>query len=379
MVTAASGSYDSTLKNELGREGGPTVFRIDGPTGLAKWRNYVSDISDIEAYQHMTDQSMALKDEDGKVVGLPHAVEGYGIIYNDAVLQKYFALPGAKITSIDQIKNFDTLKTAAEDIQAHKDELGLKGAFAATSNAPNEGWRWGTHLMNIPLFYELRDKGVNDTDNFEGTYLDNMQKIYDLYLQNSTVDPAQTPSKAVTDSMAEFALGQVAFVQNGNWAWSQIDGVSGNTIKPEDIHFLPIYMGVEGEENAGIAVGTEAYLTINSKASEADKKATRDFLNWMLDTPEGAKLCSEDLGFIAPFEPYKDLEPGDPLGREVLKAMNDHTHYNIGWAFQVAPSAEFKSNLDSHLAQYAIGKESWDDVKTYFVTQWNKEKAAAKK
>ncbi|AIE82859.1 ABC transporter substrate-binding protein [Actinotignum schaalii] len=377
IVSATGGSYEPTLANELGRADGPTIFRVDGPIGLAKWKQYASDISDAPFIEAMTDKDMALKGDDGKIYGVPHAVEGFGIIYNDAILQKYFALPGAKAKSVDEIKNFDKLKEVADDMQAKKDELGIKGAFAVTSLSPNEDWRWQTHLMNWPLFYELRDKGVQDTGSIEGTYLDNMKKIFDLYLTDSTVDPSQTTAKAVTDSMAEFALGQVAFVQNGNWAWSQIDGVDGNTVKSEDIHFLPIYMGVKGEEKAGISVGTEAYLTINNKASDADKKASMDFLNWMLNDPTGAKLCAEDLGFIAPFKEYASLSPTDPLGKEVIKYMKDTEHYNVAWDFQVAPSMDFKNGLGQHLSQYAVGKESWDQVKDYFVTQWNTEKAAA--
>ncbi len=38
-------------------------------------------------------------------------------------------------------------------------------------------------------------------------------------------------AKTVEGSMAEFALGKVAMVQNGNWGWSQVAGVEGNTVK----------------------------------------------------------------------------------------------------------------------------------------------------
>ena len=52
--------------------------------------------------------------------------------------------------------------------------------------------------------------------------------------------------------MSEFALGQCAMVQNGNWGWSQIADVSGNTVKEDDVKFLPIYTGVKGEEKQGL-------------------------------------------------------------------------------------------------------------------------------
>ena len=70
--------------------------------------------------------------------------------------------------------------------------------------------------------------------------------------------------------MAEFALEKAAFVQNGNWAWSQISEVSGNKVKEENIKFLPIYTGVKGEEKQGICVGTENFFSVNSQASKED-------------------------------------------------------------------------------------------------------------
>ena len=244
-------------------------------------------MTDLELTGHLSDPTMALKGEDGKVYGLPLANEGYGLIYNAAILNAYIATDGAKITSVEEINSFAKLKEVAEDMQAKKGELGIDGAFASTSLSPGEDWRWQTHLANYPLFYEYRDAGVQDSKDVKLTYSDNYKQIFDLYLANSTVAPSATSAKLVTDSMSEFALGKAAFVQNGNWAWSQIAEVQGNTVKEEDIHFLPIYIGVEGEENSGIAIGTENYLTINSKASEERQKASADFLTWLFTDPEG--------------------------------------------------------------------------------------------
>jgi len=79
----------------------------------------------------------------------------------------------------------------------------------------------------------------------------------------------------------------------GNWGWSQISEVSGNTVKAEDVHFMPIYVGVSGEDKSNIAIGTENYLTINSQAAEGDQKATKDFLTWLFTDAEGSKMAAE--------------------------------------------------------------------------------------
>ena len=376
IVTAASGTYQQTLQTEVAKSNPPTIFNINGPVGLATWKDYALDLSDTEFVKALTDTSMALTDEDGVVYGSPLGIEGYGLIYNAAILNKYFALEGAKAASVDEIKGFAKLKEVVEDMQARKADLGIEGAFACTSLSSGEDWRWQTHLANYPVFYEFRDKGVTDAKEIALTYSDNYKQIFDLYLNNSTVAPSAAAAKTVTDSMADFALGKCAFVQNGNWAWSQISEVEGNTVAEGDIHFMPIYIGVNGEEKSGIALGTENYLAVNSQVSETAQKASIDFLTWLL-TGEGAKmLVDNSVVSVSPYPAFSELTPADPLGKETAQFLANKELYPINWVFQTFPSQEFKNQLGSHLAQYASGKEDWSAVKEYFVSTWKSEKSA---
>ena len=376
IVTAASGTYQQTLQTEVAKSNPPTIFNINGPVGLATWKDYALDLSGTEFVKALTDTSMALTDESGVAYGSPLGIEGYGLIYNAAILNKYFALEGAKATSVDEIKGFAKLKEVVEDMQARKADLGIEGAFACTSLASGEDWRWQTHLANYPVFYEFRDKGVTDAKEVDLTYSDNYKQIFDLYLNNSTVAPSAAAAKTVTDSMADFALGKCAFVQNGNWAWSQISEVEGNTVAEGDIHFMPIYIGVSGEEKSGIALGTENYLAVNSQVSETAQKASIDFLTWLL-TGEGAKmLVDNSVVSVSPYPAFSELTPADPLGKETAQFLANKELYPINWVFQTFPSQEFKNQLGSHLAQYASGQEDWSAVKDYFVSAWKSEKSA---
>ena len=93
-------------------------------------------------------------------------------------------------------------------MQAKKAELGIEGVFAATSLAPGEDWRWQTHLANYPVYYEYRDAKVDDLDEIKLTYSDNYKKIFDLYLNNSTIKPTEASAKTVTDSSGRLRPGQ---------------------------------------------------------------------------------------------------------------------------------------------------------------------------
>ena len=378
VVTAASGTYEQTLKSEIAKDDAPTLFQINGPVGYQSWKEYCADLKDTELNKHLLNPDLAITDGDG-VYGIPYVEEGYGIIYNQAIMDKYFALDGAKAKSMDEINNFDKLKEVAEDMQAKKDDLGIDGVFASTSLTPGEDWRWQTHFANLPIYYEYKDKDVKDLDEIEFTYADNFKNIFDLYINNSTVEPKLLGSKTVTDSMSEFALGKCAMVQNGNWGWGQIADVDGNTVKEEDVKFMPIYTGVKGEEKQGLCIGTENYFCINNKASEADQKATQDFIEWLFTSDEGKDYVTNQLGFIAPFDTFSDDEsPQDPLAQEVLKYMSNKDLYNVDWNFTTFPSQQFKDDFGAALLEYCNGNQDWDSVKQLVIDEWASEKALTK-
>lgn len=375
VTTAASGTYEQTLRSEITKSEAPTLFQINGPVGLKSWQDYALDLTDSELAGLLSDQNLALKGEDGATYGLPVAIEGYGIIYNDAIMRAYFETDGAVVSSMDEVNNFDTLKAVTDDMQAKADELGIAGVFASTSLAPGEEWRWQTHLSNIPVFYEYRDDDVTDKQEIEFTYNENFKNIFDLYLTNSTVEPSLTPSKTVTDSMAEFATGQAAMVQNGNWAWSQIAEVQGNTVAEEDIKFLPIYTGVDGEEKQGLAVGTEAFMAINSQASDEDQQATIDFVNWLFTSDEGKQYVLNDLGYQAPYTSFgEDEVPSDPLAKEIQRYLGNEDLYAVSWVFTTYPSQAFKDEFAQALGQYAAGNIEWSEATQIFVDAWAAEK-----
>ncbi|WP_455714741.1 ABC transporter substrate-binding protein [Anaerosporobacter sp.] len=383
--TAASGTYETTLKSEIAKKDAPTIFQINGPVGYQNWKDYCADMKDSDLYSHLTDKSLAVTEGEG-VYGVPYAVEGYGIIYNNAIMDKYFALTdrATTVASMDEINNFATLKAVVEDMQARKADLNIEGVFASTSMAAGEQWRWQTHLANLPLYYEFKDNTAYDNtvlaglaaNEIEFKYAENFKNIYDLYTNNSSVEKGLLGAKSVNDSMADFALGKCAMVQNGNWAWSQISQVDGNTVSESDIKFLPIYTGVAGEETQGLCVGTENYFAINSQVSEAKQQASMDFLNWLFTSETGKAYVSKDLGFIAPFDSFTDAEkPSDPLSKEVLAWMEKEGTTSVVWTFAAFPSEDFKNAFGDALLEYVQGSMEWDQVVTVVKDSWKSERA----
>ena len=210
VVTAAANQYETTLMSEMEKSEAPTLFQVNGPVGLANWKDYCYDLSGSALYSELTSDSFALKDGDA-VAGIAYVIETYGIIYNKELLT------AAGYTQ-DDITSFDTLKAVADDIQARKDELGIQGAFTSAGMDASSDWRYKTHLANLPIYYEYKADGISSTDAIKGTYLDNYKQIFDLYITDSTCDPTVLASKTGNDAVAEFVNKQAVFYQNGTWA-----------------------------------------------------------------------------------------------------------------------------------------------------------------
>ncbi len=361
VSTAASGTYEQTLKSEIAKTDAPTMFQVNGPVGLAGWKDYCYDMAGSAVEGQLSSSEFALKDGD-KTAGISYVIESYGIIYNKALLEK------AGYTQ-DDITNFDDLKAVAEDITARQDELGF-AAFTSAGMDGSSDWRFKTHLANLPIYYEYKADGIGSTEAIKGDYLDNYKNIWDLYINNSTTAPTQLSTKTGEDAVAEFVTEQGVFYQNGTWAYNDV-----KELGDDNLGMLPIYIGVDGEENQGLCTGTENYWCVNAKASEMDIQATLDFMNWCVTSEIGTKTMCEDMGFVIPFK--GNLPSTNPL----VNIANDYVTAGktpVSWNFPTMPSEQWKNGVGSALTSYSAGTEDWAAVETAFVDGWAAEVAASK-
>ena len=359
VVTAASGQYETTLQSEMAKSDAPTLFQVNGPVGLKNWKDYCYDLKDSEIYSQLTSDAYALKDGES-VPGIAYVIESYGLIVNKTLLEK------AGYT-LDDIKSYDQLKTVADDIQSKKDELGIKGAFTSAGMDASSDWRFKTHLANLPIYYEYKDEGVDDAAELKGTYLENYKNLFDLYITDSTCDPAELSAKTADDSRNEFVNSEAVFYQNGSWEYAEL----AKTFSDEELAMIPIYFGVD-DENQGLATGTENYWCVNKNASEEDIQATLDFMNWCVTSETGTKSMAEDMGFTIPFKTA--VAPTNVFVKQDLE-NTEAGLTPVSWNFTTMPSEEWNNGVGTALTAYAAETGSWDDVVSAFVDNWAMEKA----
>ena len=362
VVTAASGTYEETLMADMAKSDAPTLFQVNGPVGLANWKDYCYDLSGSAVYGELTSDDFALK-EDSTVYGIAYVIESYGLIVNKTLLEK------AGYTT-DDIQSFADLKNVAEDITARKDELGF-AAFTSAGMDSSSDWRFKTHLANLPIYFEYQADGIGTTDAIKGTYLDNYKNIFDLYINNSTCDPKDLAGKTGDDSRNEFLNGEAVFFQNGSWEYNNLVGAD-KPFTDDDLAMIPIYIGVGDEANQGLCTGTENYWCVNKDASEEDIKATLDFLYWCVTSDKGTEAMANDMGFVIPF---KGALESTNLFVKQDKEMTAAGKTPVSWNFPTMPSEEWKNGVGSALTAYAAGTGDWDAVKTAFVDGWASEYA----
>ncbi len=359
VLTAASGSYESTLTSEMDKgAAAPTLFQAGNASALNTWNYTMLDLSDSELLSEMTTEDFNLKDADGKTKAIAYCYEAFGIITNKELLAKAGY-------SLDDIKDFASLKAIADDIHARSAELGFD-AFTSAGLDGSSSWRFSGHLANMPLFYEFRDDGITaKPETIKGTYLDAYKNIWDLYITDSSADPTKLSTATGDQAEAEFGEGKAVFYQNGTWEYANLTTTFG--MDPANLAMIPIYCGVEGEDKAGLCAGTENCWAVNSNASEEDQAATLAFLKWVVTSEEGTKMMAEQFGPI----PFKSAAPSENVFFNDANNYIANGNYVVTWAFNYTPNVDnWRAGVVSALTQYSAGVGEWDDVVYEFVEGW---------
>ncbi len=361
VVTAASGQYDTMLTSELDKSAPPTMFQVGNQGAVNSYGDFCYPLDNTDVMKEMTTQDFNLKNANGETVSIGYCYEAYGIIVNKALLKQ----AGYEITDIT---NFESLKKVADDIHARANELGFD-AFSSAGLEGSSSWRFSGHLANMPLFYEFRDDNVTSQPaTIKGTYLDNFKNVWDLYTTDSATTGAALTTATGDTSEAEFGQGKAVFFQNGSWEYANLTGEEkGFKMNPEDLAMIPIYCGVEGEEKAGLACGTENCWAVNAKASEEDQKATLDFMKWVVTSDEGTKMMAEQFGPI----PFKKAKESANVFFNNANHLMSEGNYTVTWAFNYTPNVEsWRQGVVDALLAYSTGSGDWSGVETAFVDGW---------
>ena len=362
VQTAASGTYNETLTAAMDKTDAPTLFVVGNQAAVGTWGDYCYDLTGTAVANELNTDAYNLYTEDGKLASIGDCYECYGIIVNPDLL----AQAGH---SVDEITNFETLKTVVEDIHARADELGFD-AFTSCDMDASSSWRFTGHMANLEYYYEQEGNVWTECpETITGAYMENFKNLYTLCINNSLTDPADLAAGG-HDASEEFRSGKAAFQVQGSWEWDGMKDQVPNAV------MIPYYCGVAGEEKAGLNCGTENCWAVNAKASEEDIQATLDFMYWMVTDAEVSRMLVDSFGVM----PYKQAaESTNPFLADANEYSNNGC-YVMNWATNFQPNVDaYRAALVSALNKFNADQSdaNWAEVETAFVQGWATQYQAA--
>lgn len=364
LETVGGSDYASSLKAKMLGNDPVEIFTLGGPDDIASYQDYLEPLTDQEWVSHVTAGGVDNVTVDDEVYGLPLAIEGYGLIYNKKIFEAA-GIDASKLTT------YDAIDKAFADLQNQIDEGKLADEFpvleAVEEYAAKESWIVGLHTNNVALSQEFKSAtNAFNSKSVEYTYGDQLKDLIDLETKYTTSKDDLSLLNSVdysTQVGGGLAIERVAVVQQGNWISSEVANVSEDVL--DNLGILPIPL--KGVVEDSIAVGVSNYWCVNSKSSDAEKKAAKDFLNWLYQSDEGKQIVVNDLGFIPAFDNYDDVTISDPLSAEVKRYVD--AGKTIPWVFSGQPSG-WDSKVAANIQNYLAGSMTWDEVIAQNIADW---------
>lgn len=267
--------YNALLKAQIASGDEPEIFNAEGFDALKAYYDRAADLAGEPWASSVIPAAAAPAQVDGKLLGMPMNIEGYGIIYNKDLFEK------AGITELP--KTLTELKAVCEK---------LKAAGITPFSTTNEWWSIGHHTINIgiaeqPDPIKFTDDSKAGTGSFKGNdVFNNWINYVDVVFGNSQKDKLTTD---YATQVAYFATGKAAMIQQGNWIQGDVDKVA-----KLNLGVLPIPIDDSGK--ARIYTGPANFWIVNSKSEHPDE--AKAFLNWMVTSDLGKQYLTKEFKFI---------------------------------------------------------------------------------
>jgi len=305
--------YGGALKAKAQAGQMPDIFMIEGRGGYNIWKDYIADLS---SEPWVKDTDLAFK-VDGKVMGFPVAIEGYGLAYNADILKKAGIDP-ATLTTRSAYEN------AFKVLEAKKAELGIDAPVAMAASVAGGMW-WVAAQHNLAVYWggglDFNDTSIIDMA-LKGKLDDARFLQYAKYLQLlfKYADKKILLNGSYDDQVGSFAQGKTAFLHQGNWVDPNLKQL-GVTFK---MGYAP-HAFLDTPEK-GLFLFAPSWYCVNSKSPNAE--AAKAFLNSIASTPEGHDYMVNKAGMIPAFKSVK-LQPAGQLSRALMEANARGGNYGV--------------------------------------------------
>lgn len=357
--------YGAALKAKFQSGSEPDIYNVGGPQDIEDWMGKLEDLTAEPWVDLALDGILSGATVDNKVYALPFNIEGYGFVYNKAI----FIDAGIDAMAI---KDFASLEDAVKMLDKKIKSGDLEEKYPlleAVFDLPaKETWVTGLHASNAAISQELTSSlDAFAAKEFEFKYNAAYKALIDIQADYSPSFKKKGNLNAVdyaTQVDEGIALERVAIIQQGNWVYGGVNEIDEKVAA--NLGFLPF--PVKGVEENSIPVGVPMHWAVNSNSSEADKAASKDFLNWLYTSDEGKDYVVNKFFFIPPLKGYEGFEPKDPLGQDITRFANEGR--TMSWVFMGYPTGWGMEVLGTEIQKYLAGDIAWEEVVETSVAKW---------
>ncbi|MFD2671365.1 ABC transporter substrate-binding protein [Marinicrinis sediminis] len=342
--------YGAALRAKFNSGDKPDIFNNGGFADLDLWLEHLEDLSNEPWVNDLVDAAKPPMTKDGKLYGQALNLEGYGYIYNKDLFEE------AGITELP--KTIDELNAVAQQLQ--------DAGITPFMNGYGEWWVLGNHFTNIGFAYTDADKLVEDLNAGSTTFKDTesfqqWMDLVDTTIKYSQQNPIQTDYNT---QVTEFALGEAAMMQQGNWTQVQLLETNPDL----NVGFLPMPINNDADAMDKLPVGVPNNWVVWKESPVKD--VAKDFLNWMVTSDAGKKTIVEEFKFIPAF---KSIEADEAILGQLASDIITYANAGktISWNWFKYPGGEATSKPMGEMMQaYIAGEVTRDQLLENFMSKW---------
>lgn len=353
--------FSTRLTAQFQSDNVPDAFTNDGFSQLDPWLYTIEDLSDQPWVADLLPGTTEPVTRNGKIYGMPEAYEGVGFAYNKTLFAK------AGITDLPD--TLDSLEAACIKLQA--------AGIQPFVNTYAEWWVLGNHNLNVPLGHQkdaaefIAKISAGQSSFAQGVNVDGWLRLLDMTTKFG--QPDATVSGGYATTVAAFAAGQAAMIQQGNWIQPSLDKANPGM----DVGFLP--MPVSNTPDNKLFVGVPNFFVVNSQSP--NKQLAKDWLNWLATSATGQRYLTQELQYVPCF---RTISSGDMTGLNRALAEKIAAGETYPWQYPRLPSGasmdmaisitryiegriaaeELYSQLDQAIVKGAIRSEQMSDAAT---------------
>jgi raffinose/stachyose/melibiose transport system substrate-binding protein len=348
ILGSAGDNLVTTLQSQFASspEKAPVIFTCGSGSEFEKFFSYLAPLDSLKAASKIAKGQGDDAMKDGKLYGLPVALEGFGLIYNKTMFDK----AGVKA---EDIKTMEDLAAACEKLAK------VEGVKAPIAFAKETYFQF-MHPINWPFATMSNYKEVIPKVASGEIKLKDVPEVK-KYVQEleSLKKYTNLAKESYDEQVAGFATGEFAMIHQGNWAQGIIDEYK--------VEFEYGMLPMPTNNNAGIAVGNTNFFRINKHATKEQQDGAAKFLDWLLTEKAGQTYYIEQFKLIPPYEGF-DVSNLNPLAQEVSKYAT--AGKTVGWTFNLFPAGVDKdcsSAMEKFYADQITTDQLLDEINTVWV------------